>query len=124
MLNSCCFIGRLYRDPELHKTGKGTSVTNFSLAVDRSRPTPSGEWITDPIDFVAWGPLAEKVCNYRKGDLLCARGSLEVNSREEKDGSKRAYVEIVLDYVQKLKTSRNGSECPSDASGSPDEELP
>ena len=35
MLNKIIIMGRLTRDPELRRTGSGTAVTSFSLAVDR-----------------------------------------------------------------------------------------
>ena len=35
MLNRIILMGRLTRDPELRRTGSGTAVTSFSLAVDR-----------------------------------------------------------------------------------------
>ena len=35
MLNKIIIMGRLTRDPELRRTGRGTAVTSFSLAVDR-----------------------------------------------------------------------------------------
>ena len=33
MLNKIILMGRLTRDPELRRTGSGTAVTSFSLAV-------------------------------------------------------------------------------------------
>ncbi len=35
MLNKIILMGRLTRDPELRRTGSGTAVTSFALAVDR-----------------------------------------------------------------------------------------
>lgn len=39
MLNKIVLMGRLTRDPELRKTGSGTAVTSFTLAVDRDFKT-------------------------------------------------------------------------------------
>ena len=36
MLNRVALVGRLTRDPELRRTGNGTAVTSFTLAVDRN----------------------------------------------------------------------------------------
>ena len=42
MLNRIILMGRLTRDPELRRTGSGTAVTSFSLAVDRDfKPSPA-----------------------------------------------------------------------------------
>ena len=43
MLNKIVLMGRLTRDPELRKTGSGTAVTSFTLAVDRDFKTQDGE---------------------------------------------------------------------------------
>ena len=43
MLNRIVLMGRLTRDPELRRTGSGTAVTSFSLAVDRDFKSQSGE---------------------------------------------------------------------------------
>ena len=43
MLNRIILMGRLTRDPELRRTGSGTAVTSFSLAVDRDFKSQSGE---------------------------------------------------------------------------------
>ena len=53
MLNRIILMGRLTRDPELRRTGSGTAVTSFSLAVDRDFKSQSGEKETDFIDIVA-----------------------------------------------------------------------
>jgi single-strand DNA-binding protein len=56
-------MGNLTRDPELRQTPNGQNVTNFSLALNRAYKDQSGEWqeVTDYIDIVCWGPLAERV---------------------------------------------------------------
>lgn len=42
MLNRIILMGRLTRDPELRRTGNGTAVTSFSLAVDRDYKSQAG----------------------------------------------------------------------------------
>ena len=77
MLNRIILMGRLTRDPELRRTGSGTAVTSFSLAVDRDFKSQSGEKETDFIDIVAWNKTAEFVCQYfRKGLLVADRKSV------------------------------------------------
>lgn len=109
MLNSCNFIGRLTRTPELRHTQSGTPVASFSLAVDRSRPTKAGDWLADFIDFVAWRGLAEKVCKFEKGDLLTVSGSLEIRPYTTKDGETRYAAEIVADRLRKISSPRNAA---------------
>lgn len=38
MLNVITIEGRMVRDPELRRTGNGTAVASFTLAVDRDLP--------------------------------------------------------------------------------------
>ena len=66
MLNKIILMGRLTRDPELRRTGSGTAVTSFSLAVDRDFKSQDGEKETDFIDIVAWRATAEFVSKYFK----------------------------------------------------------
>ena len=64
MLNKIILMGRLTRDPELRRTGSGTAVTSFALAVDRDFKGQGGEKETDFIDIVAWRNTAEFVSKY------------------------------------------------------------
>lgn len=48
MLNHIVIMGRLTRDPELRRTGNGTAVASFTVAVDRDfAPKDGGEKETD-----------------------------------------------------------------------------
>ena len=56
MLNRVALVGRLTRDPELRRTGNGTAVTSFTLAVDRNFSTRDGQE-ADFINCVVWRNL-------------------------------------------------------------------
>ena len=100
MLNHIVIMGRLTRDPELRRTGSGTAVTSFSLAVDRDFKSQSGEKETDFIDIVAWRSTAEFVSKYfTKGSMAVVSGRLQIRSWTDKDGNKRRTAEIVADNV-------------------------
>ena len=58
MLNRVALVGRLTRDPELRRTGNGTAVTSFTLAVDRNFSTRDGQE-ADFINCVVWRKPAE-----------------------------------------------------------------
>lgn len=53
MLNRIVIMGRLTRDPELRRTGNGTAVASFTVAVDRDFAAQGQERETDFIDCVA-----------------------------------------------------------------------
>lgn len=101
MLNHICVMGRLVRDPELRRTGSGTPVASFTLAVDRDfGKTESGEKETDFIDCVAWRNTAEFVEKYfSKGRMAVVSGRLQIRAWTDKEGNKRRTAEVVADNV-------------------------
>ena len=100
MLNRIILMGRLTRDPELRRTGSGTAVTSFSLAVDRDFKSQSGEKETDFIDIVAWRNTAEFVSKYfTKGRMAVVEGRLQIRDWQDKDGNKRRSAEVIADNV-------------------------
>ena len=101
MLNKIIVMGRLTRDPELRRTGSGTAVASFTLAVDRDfGKNESGEKETDFIDCVAWRQTGEFVSKYfTKGRMAVVEGRLQIRSWTDKDGNKRRTAEIVADNV-------------------------
>ena len=98
MLNHIVIMGRLTKDPELRRTGNGTAVTSFTLAVDRDFGKEEKE--TDFIDCVAWRQTGEFVSKYfAKGRMAVVSGRLQIRSWTDKDGNKRRQAEIVADNV-------------------------
>ena len=97
MLNHITIMGRLTKDPELRKTGSGTSVASFTLAVDRDF---SKEKETDFIECVAWKNTADFVSNYfSKGRMAIVSGRLQIRSWKDKDGNNRRTAEVVAENV-------------------------
>ena len=100
MLNRIILQGRLCKDPELRRTGTGTAVTSFSLAVDRDFKSQSGEKETDFIDIVAWRSTAEFVSKYfTKGRMAVVEGRLQIRDWTDKDGGKRRSAEVIANNV-------------------------
>lgn len=111
MLNKIILMGRLIRDPELRRTGTGTAVTSFSLAVDRDFKSQSGEKETDFIDIVAWRSTAEFVSKYfTKGRMAVVEGRLQIRDWTDKDGGKRRSAEVVADNVYFGDSKRDGGD--------------
>ena len=78
----------------------GTAVCSFRLAVDRNFTSPSGQRSADFIDIVAWRGTAEFVCKYfEKGQLMALSGRIQTRNYEDKNGNKRAAVEVVAENV-------------------------
>ena len=110
MLNHIIIMGRLTRDPELRRTGSGTAVASFTLAVDRDfSPKDGGERETDFIDCVAWRQTGEFVSKYfTKGRMAVVSGRLQIRGWTDKDGNKRRSAEVVADNVYFGDSRRDG----------------
>ena len=114
MLNHINIMGRLTRDPELRRTGSGTAVASFTLAVDRDfSGKDGGEKETDFIDCTAWRNTAEFVSKYfSKGRMAVVSGRLQIRNWTDKEGNKRRSAEVVADSVyfgDSKKEETNGS---------------
>lgn len=101
-MNSVQILGNLGRDPIIRATKTGRSVASFSLAVSRNYTTPQGEQreLTDWINVVAWGPLAEAVGNQlKKGTRVFVEGRISSRSYDAQDGTKRYVTEVVANTI-------------------------
>lgn len=99
--NKVILMGNLTRDPETRNTPSGQSVTNFSLAVNRSWKGADGQQNEDVsyIDCVAWGKPGEIITQYLgKGRAVLVSGRLDQRSWDDKDsGQKRSKIEVVVE---------------------------
>lgn len=99
--NKVILMGNLTRDPESRTTPNGQSVTNFSLAVNRTWKGQDGstQESVSYIDCVAWGRTGEVIAQYmQKGRPILIDGRLEQRSWEDKEsGQKRSKVEVTVE---------------------------
>jgi len=93
-MNIVCIMGRLTADPELRTTSSGTSVTSFTVAVDREFKKDE----TDFLNVVAWRQTADFITRYfRKGKMIAIVGSIQTRQYEDKNGNKRTATEIIAE---------------------------
>ena len=110
MLNRVVLVGRMTRDPELRRTGTGTAVTSFTIAMNRNFTSQNGERQADFIPGVVWNKAAENVARYcSKGSLVGVDGRLQSRQYENQDGRRVTVVEVVCDSVQFLETRSQAS---------------
>ena len=110
-INRVMLIGRMVRDPELKYTQGGSSVTNFSIANNRSY-TVSGEKkeMVSFFNCVAWAKTGEVIAQYcKKGQRIAIEGRLQQRSWDDQSGNKRSTVEIVVENFQFLSGKDEGS---------------
>lgn len=108
-LNTSVIVGRLTKDIEL-KTAGETTVTNFTVAVDKpynkQNDHPEANWI----DCVAWGKTAEFLEKYfKKGSKVGITGSLQTRTYETKDTKVKVKVtEILVSSVDFVESKNSG----------------
>ena len=133
MLNKVVLIGRLTKDPKARVLTSGSSVTTFTLVVDRNFKTRDGERGTDFIPIVAWGKTAELCGQYlSKGRQTAIAGRIQTRSYEANDGTKRYITEVVAEEVNFLgsKADNKKSNCdnefgvPMDGFNEMDDDMP
>lgn len=99
--NKVILMGNLTRDPETRTTPSGQTVTNFSLAVNRTWKGNDGQQqeAVSYINCVAWGKPGEIIAQYlTKGRALLVSGRLDQRSWDDKEsGQKRSTVEVVVE---------------------------
>lgn len=103
-MNTVVLIGRTTRDPELRRTGNGTAVTSFTLAVNRDFKTNDGQE-ADFIQCVAWKKTAELLYQYvHKGDRIAVNGSIRTRNYEDSHGRTVYVTEVLVNHVEFLET--------------------
>ena len=105
MLNKIMLIGHLGNEPELQVTSDGTPFTRFSLAVNRSYKTISGEKKEDTEWFaiVAWRGLAETCERYlHKGSKVYLEGRLTQRKFTDKNGIERTAIDVIASEMEML----------------------
>lgn len=96
-MNQVVIIGRITREPELHKSADASCVCGFTVAVDRD------EKHTDFIPVVCFKGLAENVAKFvRKGNLIAVSGRLSQRDFVRQDGTKGQAIEVIAQTVEFL----------------------
>lgn len=111
-LNKVFLMGNLTRDPELRYTPNGIAVVGLGLAVNRRYKDKAGEMKEETlfINATAWNKQAE-VCNQylKKGRPVFIEGRLQSRTWEGKDGQKRTTIDVQVERVQFLGSSRDAA---------------
>ena len=103
-MNSVNLVGRLCKEPELRRTGDGTAVCSYSLAVKR----PMVKDTTDFPEIVSWRQSAEYLAQYgHKGDIVAVSGTLQSREWTDKEGKKHKQWEVVTTTVELLSSKKD-----------------
>ena len=98
-LNKAMLTGHLGGDPQMRYTDRGSAVTTFSVASNRSWKSTDGQAHVDTEWFrvVAWDKLAE-ICNeyLKKGTRVYIEGRLQTRQWQDTNtGQNRSTTEVV-----------------------------
>lgn len=96
-MNIVILTGRMTKDAETKTLSTGSTITSFTLAVDRGGKSKE----TDFIDCKAWGKTGDFVSQYfSKGKPITVVGKIQTRTYEAQDGSKRKVVDVLVDSVE------------------------
>lgn len=129
-------IGNLGRDPELRYTPSGAVVCSFSIAVNKSYTTSTGEQVKQTIwlRVATWAKLAENCNQYlKKGSRVMIVGELQPDKStggpriwEKSDGSSGASFEVNAQTVRFLSNRGEDHSSPQDGGTEipPEDDVP
>lgn len=120
-MNAVVLVGRTTRDIDLRRTGNGTAVASFTLAVNRDFKTNDGQE-ADFIQCVAWKKTAELLEQYvHKGDKIALNGSIRTRNYEDSHGRTVYVTEVLANHVEFLESkSREQSNYNNNGYNDPD----
>ena len=102
-MNKAILIGRLTKDPELRTTPTGRNVCQFSIAVNRTYTSASGEREADFINCVVWDKQAENLAKYqKKGNQIAVDGRIQTRNYDDNNGKKVYVTEILASNISFL----------------------
>lgn len=97
-MNLVILSGRLVKDPESRQAS--TSVTKFTLAVDKDYKKP-GEPTCDFINCTCFGKTADVVSKYvTKGTKIIVHGRWQTSNFTNKDGQKIYTNDCIVDKIE------------------------
>ena len=116
-MNKMQIIGNLTRDPEVRSFTDGSTVCNFTVAVNRR--SDSGHPEADYFRVAVWRKLGESCAQYlAKGKKVFVEGPLRVRLYETNDGETKAELGITATSVEFLSPRAQAAEA-GQAQGAP-----
>lgn len=117
-MNTVIISGRITKKPELNTTPGGKHVTDFTVAVNRTKE------VADFIRVQAWEKTADIAAQYTdKGSLVNVIGHISTRKYDNKEGKTVFVQEIIVDRIEllskKTTTEEHSEEAPKAASTEP-----
>ena len=91
-INTISLVGRAGREPDVRYFESGTTVANFTLAVNRISRGDEPDWFNLEI----WGKQAQIAADYvKKGSLVGITGSFKIDSWKDKNTGEDRFKPVV-----------------------------
>ena len=109
-INTINLVGRAGREPDVRYFESGSTVANFTLAVNRISRNDEPDWFNLEI----WGKQAQIAADYvKKGSLIGITGSFKIDSWKDKNTGEDRFKPVVrvdrLNLLSSRKEADNGN---------------
>ena len=109
-INTINLVGRAGREPDVRYFESGSTVANFTLAVNRITRGDEPDWFNLEI----WGRQAQIAADYvKKGSLVGITGSFKIDSWKDKNTGEDRFKPVVrvdrLNLLSSRKETENGN---------------
>ena len=91
-INTINLVGRAGREPDVRYFESGSTVANFTIAVNRISKSEEPDWFNLEI----WGKQAQIAADYvKKGSLIGITGSFKIDSWKDKNTGEDRFKPVV-----------------------------
>lgn len=121
-MNSVQLVGRLVRDPDVRYTDGGSTISKFTVAVDRRFQKQGEERAADFISCVSFGKTAEFIEKYfGRGQRIGLVGRIQTGNYSDKDGNKVYTTDIIVENAEFVESKNDAKESREDRGASTDQ---
>lgn len=120
--NKVILMGNLTKDPRIGSTPSGSSVCDFSIAMNRKYTlNDQDKEEVCYVDIVTWGKQAESCGKYlQKGSPVFIEGRLKTDMWNDKEGNKRSKLLVTAERIQFLSSNKSEDRMSQHSSDSSD----
>ena len=120
-INTINLVGRAGREPDVRYFESGSTVANFTLAVNRISRSDEPDWFNLEI----WGKQAQIAADYvKKGSLIGITGSFKIDSWKDKNTGEDRFKPVVRVDRLNLLSSRKETDNSSSANNINSGDIP
>ena len=120
-INTINLVGRAGREPDVRYFESGSTVANFTLAVNRISRGDEPDWFNLEI----WGKQAQIAADYvKKGSLIGITGSLKIDSWKDKNTGEDRFKPVVRVDRLNLLSSRKETDGANYSNNNSSGEIP